>query len=180
MVMSDSTALSAIRIAASTGRSMVTRAGASRGPPAPERPNIRPSTTKTRTGMTTVPMTPSGSRTKILISSHVSVSRPLNIRRPSVPDRMAGDVEEHVFQRRSIGAKIRDLDLMIRDTANHPRDQVVPLPTNGEPSVSVGDRFDTWNRAKQRFGGYIRRRDDDGLLGSMAANQLRRRADIDD
>src|SRR3954462_3801989 len=164
MVMSDSTALSAIRIAASTGRSIVTRAGASR-PAAPERPNIRPSTTKTRTGMTTVPMTPSGCRTEISISSHVSVSSPLSIRRPSVPDRVAGDVEEHVFQRRSIGAKIRDLDLMIRDTANHTCDQVVPLAANGEPSVRVGDRFDTWNRAKQRFGRYIRRCDDDGLLG---------------
>src|SRR3954469_6956580 len=152
MVMSDSTALSAIRIAASTGRAMVTRAGASRGTPPPDRPNGRPRTTKSRTGMTTVPMTPSGSRTKILISSHVSVSRPLSIRRPSVPDRVAGDVEEHVFQRRSIGAKIRDFDLMIRDTANHTCDQVVPLAANGEPAVRVGDRFDTWNGAKQRFG----------------------------
>src|SRR4029079_13941236 len=115
----------------STGRSMVTSVGASRGTPPPDRPNIRPSTTKTRTGTRTVPMTPSGSRTKILISSHVSVSRPLNIRRPSVPARMAGGVEEHVFQCRSVGAKIRDLDLTIRDTANHTRDQVIPLTTNG-------------------------------------------------
>ncbi len=59
-------------MAASTGSSVPTNPGM-RGDGEDKRlPKMRPNTTNTTTGIPTVPMRPSGSRTKILISSQVS------------------------------------------------------------------------------------------------------------
>ncbi len=74
--MSDITALSAIRIDASTGRPMLTNSPAVPDGPPDLRPIDRPRRTNATTGMPIVPMNPSGSRTKILISSQVSFKRP--------------------------------------------------------------------------------------------------------
>ena len=70
--------------------------------------------------MPTVPMTPSGSRTKILISSQVSVSSPRSI--GSLSSESSGrSLEEDVFERRTFGAEIGHLYSMLRDTLDDPR-----------------------------------------------------------
>jgi hypothetical protein len=62
--------------------------------------------TKAITG-TSEPNAPSGSRRKILISSHVSAQSP-RMAIASVPDEMTGELEEHVLERRQHGPEIRD------------------------------------------------------------------------
>ena len=95
--------------------------------------------------MPIVPNTPIGSRTKILISTHVRRQSPLSmIAGPrhgapsalarvtrhfrhtsvgilSVPDRMAGQPEEDVLERRDHGAEVGDPDAMLREALDHLR-----------------------------------------------------------
>ena len=75
IVMSDRTALTASSSAAKIGRSLATARGTFGEGPRISRPNMRPNRTKITIG-SSVPKTPSGSRTKILISSHVSFHSP--------------------------------------------------------------------------------------------------------
>jgi hypothetical protein len=80
---SDNTALATMRSAANTGRSAATKRGvsglrAARGPPR------RLMMTNATIGIPMPPMTPSGSRRKILISSQVSRQRPRGIGVPRI------------------------------------------------------------------------------------------------
>src|SRR5262245_13086116 len=116
IVMSDSTALSAIRIAPNAGTSAAI--GSVRAGPL----LARPITAKTITGIPIVPMTPSGSRRKILISSQVSLKSP---RICSVSNGVAGETQEDVFQRRRHRAEIGDLDASLGQALNDARDEFV-------------------------------------------------------
>src|SRR5215211_8998508 len=118
MVTSESTAFKAISSDTSTGTIAAP-------PPAPDvavmrgaAPAILPSTRTMATGTPTVPTRPRGSRTKILISSHVSDQSPFSIGHPllstphshvqttraarapafSIPDRAARQREEHILE----------------------------------------------------------------------------------
>src|SRR5688572_16837596 len=71
----------------------------------------RPSARNRTTGIATVPISPSGSRTKILISSQVSFQRPLNTRLPNLlPYRVSRDLEEDLLERRDEGTELGHAD----------------------------------------------------------------------
>ncbi len=101
MVTSESTALTAISMAASTGTSTREVLDARIGPRRAVSPNCARAPGRAPPASPTVPMRPSGSRTKILISSQVRFQQSAQHRQSSVPDRMAGQLEEHVLERRA-------------------------------------------------------------------------------
>src|SRR5438034_7731921 len=105
IVTSDRTALMAIMMQTNTGKPTRARVFVARTAGG-RLPTIRPMTTSTSTGMPIVANTPSGSRTKILISSQVRFHSPRSI--VLVPYRMAGQLEEYVFERRQHRAEIGD------------------------------------------------------------------------
>src|SRR5689334_20033341 len=107
---------------AKIGRSTDTKRGMSGAPARTRGPSHRPNATKTSTGTTNVPINPSGSRTKILISSHVSFQSPRGmVLVASVPDRVAGQLEKDVFERRNLGAEVDDAHPMLGQTVDHVR-----------------------------------------------------------
>ena len=79
MVTSDSTALMAMRTVTKTGNWTLMKPLAAGDVTAGPRPTTLPSTTNTSTGIPIVVNAPSGSRRKILISSHVRFHSPRNI-----------------------------------------------------------------------------------------------------
>src|SRR6476659_8531140 len=120
--MSESTALKVMRMAASTGSSVPTNPAIRGGGEDKRLPKMRPNTTNTTTGIPTVPMRPSGSRTKILISSQVSFRSWRNI---SAPNRMPRHLQEHVLERRQHGPEVRDVDAVFRQAVDHVRHEIV-------------------------------------------------------
>src|SRR6476661_235267 len=136
IVTSDAAEFSAISMDAKMGRSTVRNAAAPRGPPEGRRPRSRPSTTNNTTGIATVPMNPSGSRTKILISSQVSVQSPRSIFAvASIPNRVARQLQEHIFERRPLRPEIRDVHSMLGEAADHLRHEIVAASPNRDLSV---------------------------------------------
>src|SRR6478735_676584 len=126
IVTSDSTALSAIISAPRIGTSTSTTEPGAAGPFPPLRLSIRPRTENTSTGITTEPKTPSGSRRKIFSSSQVSFPRPLSIASSSsIPDRMAGEAEEDVLERRLNSTEVGDPDAVLGEALDHVRHQPV-------------------------------------------------------
>src|SRR6185436_9627801 len=171
MVTSDRTALRAIRIETRIGRSADTMSGGRRDAGPFSRPNIRPSTTNISTGNATVPITPSGSRTKILISSQVSVQSPRSTSGASIPNRMARQLQKHVFERRALGAKVGDLHAMLREACDHVRHHVVAASANGEAAVMPRHRVDLGNRAEARLCGLVLGADQHRLFRTVPADQ---------
>src|SRR5215218_4278857 len=108
MATRDRAALRAMNSDVRIGRSGPMIPGPPRGPPA------RRSRKKIAIGARIEPKTPSGSRRKILSSSQVSFQRPLSIT-CSAPDRMAGQAQEDVLERRRLGTKIRDRQAVLGD-----------------------------------------------------------------
>src|SRR6185436_19936345 len=97
-----------------TGRSSSTE----RRPEAASPLNRRPSATNSSTGIPTVPNRPSGSRTKILISGHVSFQSPRSMS-PSVSNRVTGQPEKDILERREHGAEVGDPDSMFGEALDH-------------------------------------------------------------
>src|SRR6476620_10829724 len=113
----ESTAFSAISIAANTGtstRNTLLDVNVLFGD-IPE-PNF-PSRTKTSTGMRTVPIAPSGSRKQTFISIQVSWINPRSIW--SVADRVAGHCQKHILESRENGPEIGHVDAAFGNAANH-------------------------------------------------------------
>src|SRR5919197_2773203 len=181
MAMSDSTALAAIRTETKIGRSAERKRGASGTPVRARGPSRRPSTTKISTGMKTVPITPRGSRTKILISSQVSRHSPRSIMPAShsLADGVAGQPEEDVLERRHFGAEIDHPHPMLGETLNHLGDEIVTTAANSHAESFDGHRIDLWNIAKVRGRRLVVGRDDHRVLGTMPPHELGRRADVD-
>src|ERR1035438_9297475 len=99
MVTSDNTPLSAISTDTKTGSPTRRNPVAEREPGVSRPPANRPTTTKTRTGNKIDPNAPSGSRRKILISSHVSFQSPFNIAESlSIANRMACQLQKDILQ----------------------------------------------------------------------------------
>src|SRR5688572_19529608 len=115
IVTSETTALVAMTIAARTGSPPVLRNTGSgdAGPPALR--ITRPITSNIRTGTARAPNRPSGSRTKILISSQTSCHKPFM----SIPDRVARQAEEHVLERRLGGVRVGHHDAVARHALDH-------------------------------------------------------------
>src|SRR5258705_11866941 len=78
-------------------------------------------------GITTAPTKPSGSRTKIRISSQVSFRRP-SMGSRLVPDDVPGELEEDVLERREHGAEVANGERVGGDETNHRGDKIVALP----------------------------------------------------
>ena len=93
-------------------------------------PSIRPSTTKISTGMPTVPMTPIGSRTKILISSQVSPRVRAAWSAASVANRVTGQLEKDVLERRQLGAEVDHADPMLRQALDDLGHEIVAAAAN--------------------------------------------------
>src|SRR5580693_9570368 len=130
MVTSDNTSLSAISTEARTGSPTRTNPAMPIELVGSRPPSIRPTPMNTITGKKMDPKAPIGSRKKILISSQVSFQSPRNIIYPSgfispvekgdrvvgplfqllIANRMAGHLEEDVFQTGEHGTKIGDPD----------------------------------------------------------------------
>src|SRR5437773_599897 len=131
MATSGSTALAAIRTEAKIGRSTETNRGTSGEPVRTRGPSRRARTTNTSTGTPMVPITPSGSRTKILISSQVSRQSPRNVPPDlSVANRVAGELQKHVLERRDLRAEVCDLYAVLRHAANDLGDEIVTPSTD--------------------------------------------------
>ena len=126
---SDCTAPRAISNAAKIGRSSQTTRAASGGAVRARKPNTRPNTTKINTGTPTAPSTPSGSRTKILISSHVSLQSPRSmVSAVSIANRAARQLEKHVLEGRQLGEEVGHHDPMRRQAVDHVRHRSSPRP----------------------------------------------------
>src|ERR1035438_5755251 len=111
MVTRDNPPLSAISTATRTGSPTRRNPVAESEPGVSRPPANRPTTTKIRTGNKIDPNSPSGSRRKILISSHVSFQSPRNIAESlSIANRMAGQFQKNVLQVGQHGPKVGDLD----------------------------------------------------------------------
>src|SRR4030095_8025295 len=82
----------------------------------------------TATGIPTVPMTPIGSRKKILISSQVSLARARII--CLLPDRVPREREKHVFEVWQLGLEVRDPDAMFGEALDDKRHQIAAAPPN--------------------------------------------------
>src|SRR6185295_1923699 len=146
MVMSDSTEFSAISTDANTGRSTLTKLPR-RGDVLGKRAKTRPSTTTVNVGTTSVPMSPSGSRAKILSSSQVSFQRCRSVI-VSVSNGMAGDLQKHVLQRRRLGAEVGDVDPMIREAPDHRGHEILTPAADGVAVLAARDRVDGRHRTK--------------------------------
>src|SRR5437667_4625840 len=123
----DRTVLRAIRTEARIGRSTEITRGTSAATRRLSEPNIWPNTTKINTGIPTMPMTPSGSRTKILISSQVSFESPRStVSAASVPNHVASQLEKDVLERRKLCAEVDHPYPVFRQTLDHVRHQIAP------------------------------------------------------
>src|SRR4051812_626146 len=117
IVTSDNTALMPISSDASTGIAVAIPAGTPPGTGATRLPKTRPISTNTATGAATAPIAPSGSRTKILISSHVSCQSP-RMRGSLVSNRVAGELQEHILEARLNSAEVGHADAMERQAVD--------------------------------------------------------------
>src|SRR6478672_263958 len=157
IVTSDPTALSAIITEANTGSAAGIAPPGRAAARASAGPARRPRTTKTRTGMPTVPNTPIGSRTKILISSHVSRS---SFTMRSLADRAAGQSQEHILEGRQLGAEIADADTMFRDAGDGVGHEVAAAAANRDLTILHDDGFHVGHRLKMRRRVRVRVHDD--------------------
>src|SRR5579864_3580828 len=129
IVTSDSTPLSAISTATSTGRptrrnSVVAIPVCLRPPPM-----NRPPTTNTSTGSTIDPNAPSGSRKKILISSQVSFQSPCSMALPVlIANRMAGKLQKDILEVGQHSAEVGDSYPILRQTMDDLAHEVVAHP----------------------------------------------------
>src|ERR1700735_1147473 len=135
MVTSDSTPLSAISTDARTGSPTRTNPAAEIELGVARPPSSRPATTNTRTGKRIDPNAPSGSRIKILSSSHVSFQSPRNIFCLLVTNRMAGQLQKDIFQGGKYSAKVGDADAVFGQALDHLSHEVVTPPLKGEPRL---------------------------------------------
>src|SRR4051812_44814376 len=139
MVMREFTALVAISTVVRTGRNappgQLGRDGAAAaGPMRRARPR------NTTSGMPMLPKSPSGSRAKIFSSSHVSLRsarraiigpiRSYSIE-PSIPHRVPGQLEKHVFQVRPLRPEFGHRDAVLGDTLNHVGDDALGTALEG-------------------------------------------------
>src|SRR3954468_8337335 len=161
IVTSEMTVLSAMTIAANTGRPTRSSVPDAIAAARSVRPATRPRPMNISTGITIVPTAPIGSRRKILVSSHVSFARP---RSTSVPDRMAGEREEHVFERRQHRAEIRHADPVLGHAVDEGRDEVVAAAVNREPESGARHRLDARHLAQPSLRRRVLRGDDHGPL----------------
>src|SRR6476469_1956510 len=141
--------------------------------------NRRPSATNSSTGIPTVPNRPSGSRTKILISSHVSFQSPRSMA-PSVSNRVAGQPEKDILERRKHRSEIGDPDSMLGEALDHVRDEAVAPTSNRDGAVLLADLLDARELSKPLGGRRIVSREDHGPIRTMPRDQAGRRVDIDD
>src|ERR1017187_3903173 len=140
IVTSDSTAPMVMSMDTSTGM-----------PPAPNRPlrvneggtlrpaETRPIRTNASTGMTIVPIAPSGSRRKILTSSQVSCQSPRRLVIGSVADRVAGELQEDILEVRVQRPELGDLDPVLGQGLDHLADELVAGAADGESRLLARD-----------------------------------------
>src|SRR4051812_22879425 len=150
MVTSERTALIAMSTVEKTGKLTATSvppldAGDMRArlPPA-----IRPSTTKAITGIAMVPKAPIGSRRKILISSQVSLSNPRMPLTRSVANRVARQLQEHVFEVRGSCPEVGHTDPVLGQARDHLGHQIVAPAANRDPIVLSRHVVHARHRAK--------------------------------
>src|SRR6476659_9931471 len=173
MVTSDRTALIAMSTVEKTGKLTATsvpplEAGERRArlPPA-----IRPSTMNAITGNAIVPKAPIGSRRKILISSQVNFSKPRTASPPSVANRVARQLQEHVFEVWSAGPEVGHPDPMLgqaRDDFGH---QIVAAAANRDPIVVSGHFVHARHRAKPIVRRSVRSHEHDASLGAVPIHE---------
>src|SRR5438105_6330697 len=126
--------------------------------------------------MPTDPMTPNGSRTKILISSQVSLHSPRSIMPTlSVANRVARQREKHVLERRELCAEVGYTYPMLRQTLDHVRHQIVLPAANGELQPLAGHRLDLWDRQETLRGCRILGHERHAPLGAVARDEFGRR-----
>ena len=97
----------------------------------------------------------------------------------SVADRVTGELEEDVLERRQLGANIVHGDVMLGQAVNHPRDEVGAAPADRDGLSVARDRRDVLQRVESGRGRRIGREHGDGALGTMAPDELGWRPDVD-
>src|ERR1700678_912793 len=130
IVTSDKTALIEMNSETSTGRPTPIKLFAGRLAGASFGSTTRPAKMNTSTGITIVPIAPSGSRRNIFSSTHVSFQSPCNIRFRLVANGATRQFQKNVFEVRKHGTEIRNANPILRQTSNHFGHQVVAAPAD--------------------------------------------------
>src|SRR5215510_12762522 len=141
IVMSDPTALSAISTVVNTGRKPPPGHPRRAGPITVAGDTTRDIPRNTSSGIAIDPNNPSGSRAKILISSHVSFARDLSVIVALVTDRVSCQFEEYILEVRSLAPKLGHLDPMFRDAADDDSDEVLAAAAQREAAAVLLHRL---------------------------------------
>src|SRR5262245_7650092 len=160
-----------------------------RGGPVTFGPTNRARPKKTMSGMRRLPKSPSGSRAKILISSHVSFSSDLSAivihsllppLRGSVTNGMPSQFQKHILEVRLFASELRDPDPVLRDAVNDIGHEILASASQRKPASVLLHRLEAGDRGEPgpRIG--IARRQHDRRVGTVPPHQSLGRADVDD
>src|SRR5262249_45330902 len=178
IAISESTALVASRREAKIGRSTETKRGRPAPAPVPCGTRSRVSAKKLTTGSATVPMTPIGCGSKILIASQVSRQSPRSMVGTSIAictsiaNRVAGQLEKDVLERRDLRTKIDHRHSMLCHTLNHVGDEIVAVTADHEVRPVANDRLDLEKRPKAVRCGRMPGHDHHRSLGTVPWHEL--------
>src|ERR1700722_1645047 len=93
---------------------------------------------------------------------------------------MARQLQKYIFQSRQYSAEVGDADPVLRETLNHLGHKLVPLTLQRELRVPARYGFARRNNPQTFFRDRIIDGQQDRPLGTMAAHQILRPADLDD
>src|SRR6185436_15337712 len=99
---------------------------------------------------------------------------------PSIPDRVARELEEHVLEIRLLGAETADPDAVFGQALNHFGDEAVAAPVNRELSRFALDVDDVRKRAETLLRHRILGAEHDRSIRAMLVDESLRRIDVDD
>src|SRR3989442_7923182 len=139
----------------------------------------RPSTRNMASGIPTAATNPSGSRTKIRISSQVSFKSP-RMMAASVADDVPGELEEHVLERREHGAKVANGERVAGDETNDRGDEVVAPPLHRVRGALDAHRPGSRDALELAREALAIAGEHDAALGAVLADQVGGRAHLDE
>src|SRR6266480_1218935 len=139
---------------------------------------ILPNSIRTRTGATTVPNAPIGSRKNIFSSSQTNLQSPRIIY--LIPNRVAGHLDEHILEVRQDCAEFANSQSIFGETPNNARDQVVTISLDCEFGAVRSDIRHLRHGTKKFLGADVFGDEDHSPLRAVAVDQLLRSVHIDD
>src|SRR5215213_1066663 len=139
---------------------------------------MRPKSTSTSTGATTVPNAPSGSRRKTFSSIHISRPSPCIV--SLIPDGVARHLDEYVLEVGQNCSEVGHPNAIVGQAADYGSDQVFTLATNRESFALRRNVGDPRHRSKKNFGAGVIGNEHDGALWTIPVDERFRAVDVDD